>query len=92
MDTASVCSLYDESSFSYILPFGAGSIGLLKRPSEKTSATRVVHGIMITLAVLLILVDRYVVSLALSQMLYMNKVSVPIAYFSFLHSGGSTCD
>jgi hypothetical protein len=47
---------------------------------------------MITLAVFLILVDGYVVSLALSQMQYMNKISVPTAYFSFSHSGGSAYD
>jgi 1,4-dihydroxy-2-naphthoate octaprenyltransferase len=52
-----------------LLPLGAGCIGLLKRPSEKPSATWVVNGIMITLAVFLILVDGYVVSLAVGQML-----------------------
>jgi len=52
-----------------LLPPGAGCICLLKRPSEKPSATRVVNGIMITLAVFLILVDGYVVFLAFSQML-----------------------
>ena len=52
-----------------LLPLGAGCIGLLKRPSEKPLVTQVVNGIMITLAVFLILVDGYVVSLAFSQML-----------------------
>ena len=51
-----------------LLPLGAGCLGLLKRPLEKSSAPRVVNGIMITLAVFLILVDGYMVSLALSQM------------------------
>jgi uncharacterized membrane protein len=52
-----------------LLPLGAGCIGLLKRPTEKPSATRVVNGIMITLVVFLILLDGYVVSLAFGQML-----------------------
>jgi len=52
-----------------LLPLGAGCIALLKRPSEKPSVTRVVKVIMITLAVFLILVDGYMVSLAFSQML-----------------------
>lgn len=51
-----------------LLPLGAGCIGLLKKPSEKQSATGVVNMIMITLAVFLILVDGYVVSRAFSQM------------------------
>ncbi|MCJ7542288.1 MAG: prenyltransferase [Desulfobacterales bacterium] len=52
-----------------LLPLGAGCIGLLKRSSEKPAATRVANVIMITLAVFLILVDGYMVSLAFSQML-----------------------
>jgi hypothetical protein len=52
-----------------LLPLGAGCIGMLKKPSEKISATRVVNGIMITLAFFLILVDGYLVSLAFGQML-----------------------
>jgi 1,4-dihydroxy-2-naphthoate octaprenyltransferase len=52
-----------------LLPLGAGCIGMLKRPAERSSATRIVNGIMITLAVFLILVDGYLVSLAFSQML-----------------------
>jgi 1,4-dihydroxy-2-naphthoate octaprenyltransferase len=52
-----------------LLPLGAGCLGLLKRPSEKPSATRVVNGIMIALVVFLILLDGYVVSLAFGRIL-----------------------
>jgi 1,4-dihydroxy-2-naphthoate octaprenyltransferase len=52
-----------------LLPLGASCIGWLRRPLEKTSATWAVNGIMITLAVFLILVDGYMISLAFSQIL-----------------------
>ncbi len=52
-----------------LIPLGAGCIGILTRPTEKRSATRVVNGIMITLAVFCILADGYLVYLAFSQML-----------------------
>jgi 1,4-dihydroxy-2-naphthoate octaprenyltransferase len=52
-----------------LMPLGAACIGLLKRPIEKRSATRVVNGIMITLAAFCILADGYMVYLAFSQML-----------------------
>ncbi len=42
-----------------LLPLGAGCIGLLKRPLEKQPATRIVNGIMITVAAFCILVDGY---------------------------------
>jgi 1,4-dihydroxy-2-naphthoate octaprenyltransferase len=46
-----------------LLPLGAGCIGLLRRPLEKQSATRVVNGIMITIAALCFLMDGYMVYL-----------------------------
>jgi 1,4-dihydroxy-2-naphthoate octaprenyltransferase len=46
-----------------LLPLGAGCIGLLKRPAEKQSATRVVNAIMITIAALCFLMDWYMVYL-----------------------------
>ena len=49
-----------------LIPLGAGCIGLLRRPIEKQSATRVVNGIMITIAAFCILVDGYMVYLVLS--------------------------
>jgi 1,4-dihydroxy-2-naphthoate polyprenyltransferase len=52
-----------------LLPLGAGCMGVLKRPVEKRSATRVVNGIMITIAAFCILADGYMVYLAFSQML-----------------------
>lgn len=51
-----------------LLPLGAGCIGLVKRPLEKLSATRVVYGIMIALAAFCILADGYMVFLVFSQM------------------------
>jgi 1,4-dihydroxy-2-naphthoate octaprenyltransferase len=54
--------------FLSILPLGAGCIGLVKRPLEKLSATRVVYGIMISLAAFCILADGYLVFLAFRQM------------------------
>jgi 1,4-dihydroxy-2-naphthoate octaprenyltransferase len=49
-----------------LLPLAAGCIGLLKRPIEKQSATRVVNGIMITIAAFCILVDGYMLYLIIS--------------------------
>jgi len=49
-----------------LIPLGAGCIGLLRRPIEKQPATRVVNGIMITIAAFCILVDGYMVYLVLS--------------------------
>jgi 1,4-dihydroxy-2-naphthoate octaprenyltransferase len=46
-----------------LMPLGAGCIGLLRRPLEKQSATRVVNGIMITIAALCFLMDGYMVYL-----------------------------
>jgi 1,4-dihydroxy-2-naphthoate octaprenyltransferase len=46
-----------------LLPLGAGCIGLLRRPAEKQSATRVVNAIMITIAALCFLMDWYMVYL-----------------------------
>jgi len=51
-----------------LLPLGAGCFGLLKRPLEKSSATRVVYGIMIALVIFCILVDGYLVLLSINQM------------------------
>jgi 1,4-dihydroxy-2-naphthoate octaprenyltransferase len=52
-----------------LMPLGAACIGMLKRPMEKRSATRVVNGIMIALAAFCILADGYMIYLAFSQML-----------------------
>jgi len=46
-----------------LLPLVAGCIGLLRRPIEKKSATRVVNGIMIAIAAFCFLVDGYFVYL-----------------------------
>jgi 1,4-dihydroxy-2-naphthoate octaprenyltransferase len=54
-------------SFS-LLPLGAGCVGLLKRPVEKQSATRVVNGILITLGAFCILADGYLIFMSLSQL------------------------
>jgi 1,4-dihydroxy-2-naphthoate octaprenyltransferase len=54
--------------FLSLLPLGAGWIGLLKRPLEKLSATRVVYGVMLAFAAFCILVDGYMVFLAVRQM------------------------
>jgi 1,4-dihydroxy-2-naphthoate octaprenyltransferase len=51
-----------------LLPLGAGCIGLIKKPSEKLSATRVVYGIMIAFAVFCLLADGYLIFLAFNQM------------------------
>ncbi len=47
-----------------LLPLGAGCIGWLKRPLEKSPATRAVYGMMTTLAAFCILADGYMVLLA----------------------------
>jgi 1,4-dihydroxy-2-naphthoate octaprenyltransferase len=52
-----------------LLPLGAGCIGLLKRPINKRSATRVVNGIMIALSVYCILVDGYLIYMDLKNMM-----------------------
>jgi 1,4-dihydroxy-2-naphthoate octaprenyltransferase len=49
-----------------LLPLGAGCLGMLKRPVEKRSSTRVVYGIMVTLAAFCLLADGYLVFLAIS--------------------------
>jgi len=49
-----------------LMPLTAGCIGLLRRPIEKRTATRVVNGIMITIAVFCILVDGYMSYLIIS--------------------------
>jgi 1,4-dihydroxy-2-naphthoate octaprenyltransferase len=49
-----------------LLPLAAGCIGLLRRPIEKQSATRVVNGIMITIAAFCILADGYMSYLIIS--------------------------
>jgi 1,4-dihydroxy-2-naphthoate octaprenyltransferase len=54
--------------FLSLLPLEAGWIGLLKRPLEKLSATRVVYGVMLAFAAFCILVDGYMVFLAVRQM------------------------
>ena len=51
-----------------LLPLGAGCVGLLKRPVEKRSATRIVNGILITLGTFCILADGYLIFMSLSQM------------------------
>jgi len=47
-----------------LLPLGAGCIGWLKRPLEKSPATRVVYGMMTALAAFCILADGYMVFLS----------------------------
>jgi 1,4-dihydroxy-2-naphthoate octaprenyltransferase len=49
-----------------LMPLGAGCIGMLKKRTEKHSATRVVYGIMIALATFCILADGYLLFLAFS--------------------------
>jgi len=49
-----------------LLPLGAGCVGMLKRPTEKQSATRVVAGITIALAAFCLLADGYLIYLAFS--------------------------
>jgi 1,4-dihydroxy-2-naphthoate octaprenyltransferase len=48
-----------------LVPLAAGTIGLLKRPMEKRSATRVVNGIVITIAAFCLMVDAYLLYLIL---------------------------
>ena len=52
-----------------LLPLCAGCIGLLKRPIEKRSATRVVNIIIVALAVFCIIVDGYLVYMNLRIMI-----------------------
>jgi 1,4-dihydroxy-2-naphthoate octaprenyltransferase len=52
-----------------LIPLGAGCIGLLTRPLVKQAATRVVNGIMLTLAAFCILADGYLVYLIFTQKL-----------------------
>jgi len=49
-----------------LIPLAAGCIGLLRRPIEKRSATRVVNGILIAIAAFCFLVDGYFVYLVFS--------------------------
>ncbi len=49
-----------------LIPLGAGGIGLLKRRTERQSATRIVNVIMITIAAFCILLDGYMGYLILS--------------------------
>ena len=48
-----------------LMPLGVGCFGTLKKRIEKRSATRVVYGIMIALAIFCIMVDGYLIYLAL---------------------------
>ncbi len=50
-----------------LIPLGAGCIGLLKKPLERRSATRLVNGIMIAFAAFCILADGYMLYLAFSM-------------------------
>jgi len=52
-----------------LIPLGAGGVGLLIRPTEKRSATRVVSGMMIALAAFCALADAYMVYMSLNQRL-----------------------
>jgi 1,4-dihydroxy-2-naphthoate octaprenyltransferase len=52
--------------FVSLLPLAAGCIGLLRRPIEKQSATRVVNAIMITIAAFCFLIDGYMAYLVFS--------------------------
>ena len=52
-----------------LIPLAAGCIGLLRRPIEKRSATRVVNGILIAIAAFCFLVDGYFVYLVFSLIL-----------------------
>ncbi len=47
--------------FSSLLPLGAAILGLVRRPSDRQAATRLVNVIIITLALFLILTDAYLV-------------------------------
>jgi 1,4-dihydroxy-2-naphthoate octaprenyltransferase len=51
-----------------LLPFGAGLVGLFKRPVEKLPATRVVYGTLFAFAAFCILAVGYMVFLAFSQL------------------------
>jgi 1,4-dihydroxy-2-naphthoate polyprenyltransferase len=50
-----------------LIPLAAGCFGMLKRPVDKQSATRVVTGIMISLATFCILADGYLIYLAFTR-------------------------
>jgi 1,4-dihydroxy-2-naphthoate octaprenyltransferase len=50
--------------FLSLLPLGAGVVGVLKRPGQRQPATRIVNGILVTLAGFLVLADGYLVYLA----------------------------
>jgi 1,4-dihydroxy-2-naphthoate octaprenyltransferase len=52
-----------------LLPLGAGCVGLLKRPVEKRTATRVANGILITIGIFCILADGNLIYMSLSQIL-----------------------
>jgi 1,4-dihydroxy-2-naphthoate octaprenyltransferase len=49
-----------------LLPLAPGCIGLLRRPIEKRSATRIVNGIMVAIAAFCFLLDGYFVYLVFS--------------------------
>jgi 1,4-dihydroxy-2-naphthoate octaprenyltransferase len=51
-----------------LMPLGAGCIGVLKKPVDKRSATRVVNGIMISVAAFCVMADAHMVYLAFGQM------------------------
>ncbi len=48
-----------------LLPLGAGIFGLLKKPIERSQATRLVYGVVFTLATFFILTDGYLLYLVL---------------------------
>lgn len=50
-----------------LLPLGSGFIGLLKRPVEKRSATRIVNGILVSFGTFCILIDGYMIFMILRQ-------------------------
>jgi 1,4-dihydroxy-2-naphthoate octaprenyltransferase len=52
---------------SSLLPLGAGCVGILLRPGEKRSATLIVNGILIALAVFCVFVDGYLVYMGLGN-------------------------
>jgi 1,4-dihydroxy-2-naphthoate polyprenyltransferase len=47
--------------FLSLLPLGAGCVGILKRPLDKRSATRVVNGILIAVGTFCVLADGYLI-------------------------------
>jgi 1,4-dihydroxy-2-naphthoate octaprenyltransferase len=52
-----------------LLPLSAGCIGLLRRPRNKQSATRIVKGILIALILYCIFVDGYLIFMDIRNML-----------------------